>query len=104
MRAWTCVAQIAVRSVDVEALIERRSVRPDDFDYARHVASLENSVELLSFVCPRCATAATERLYGPCISCREDLRANQKIVARDVEVAPYEPKMNVTPNFVATKE
>ena len=72
--------------------------------YGMRVASPENSVELLSFACPRCNSDVLERLYGPCTSCRDELQANQKIVARDVEVAPYEPKMNVTPNFVATKE
>ncbi len=74
------------------------------FDYGMHVAIPENSVELLGFSCPRCKNEVQERLYGPCASCRDELRASQMIAARDVEVAPYEPKMNVTPNYVATKE
>jgi hypothetical protein len=32
------------------------------------------------------------------------LRATYQAVAREVEVAEYEPKMNVTPNAVATKD
>jgi hypothetical protein len=60
--------------------------------------------EPLDFACPRCDTSVHERFYGPCTSCREELRLEQGIQARDVDVAPYEPKMNVTPNFVATKE
>ncbi len=63
-----------------------------------------NDLELLNFDCPRCSVAVTERFYGPCESCRLDLRANQRSEARDIEATAYEPKMNVTPNFVATKE
>ena len=58
----------------------------------------------LSFTCPRCSSAATARFYGPCSSCRDQLRAFLGGDARDVEVADYEPKMNVTPNAVATKD
>ena len=74
------------------------------FRYGIRVALPDNLVEHLSFVCPRCAREVQERLYGPCSLCRDDLRATQTIIAREIEVAPYEPKMNVTPNFVATKE
>jgi hypothetical protein len=59
--------------------------------------------EPLAFSCPRCANEVRERLYGPCEACRTQLRALGG-VARDVEVAAYEPKMNVTPNAVALKE
>ena len=59
---------------------------------------------LLSFACPRCDNPADERFYGPCSSCREQLRESQIKAVREVEVAPYQPKMNVTPNFVATKD
>jgi hypothetical protein len=62
------------------------------------------SVDLLSFSCPRCHTSVDERLYGPCASCREELRAKYVIEGRVVEVADYEPKMNVTPNAVALKD
>ena len=57
----------------------------------------------LSFDCPRCHGPVAERFYGPCESCRLQLRAIGG-GARDVEVAAYEPKMNVTPNAVALKD
>ena len=58
----------------------------------------------LEFTCPRCGSAAQGRYYGPCDTCRGDLAARLGGAARDVEVAAYEPKMNVTPNAVATKD
>jgi hypothetical protein len=61
-------------------------------------------VELLDITCPRCGTAARERFYGPCSSCRDQLGATMGGQRRDVAVEAYEPKMNVTPNAVATKE
>lgn len=60
--------------------------------------------ELLSFTCPRCRLDVTEELYGPCATCRTTLRVVVGGEARDVEAADYEPKMNVTPNAVATKD
>jgi hypothetical protein len=48
--------------------------------------------ELLDITCPRCGHAASAR------------RAALGGAQRDVEVAAYEPKMNVTPNAVATKD
>jgi hypothetical protein len=60
--------------------------------------------DVLSFVCPRCATAVDENFYGPCESCRAELRAKFLGEGRIVEVAEYEPKMNVTPNAVALKD
>jgi hypothetical protein len=60
--------------------------------------------ELLTFDCPRCGDAASEGFYGPCGTCREQLRATLGGEAREVAAAAYEPKMNVTPNQVATKE
>jgi hypothetical protein len=62
------------------------------------------SMELLSFTCPRCQSDVEERLYGPCSSCRSELRARYVSEGRVVEVAEYEPKMNVTPNAVALKD
>jgi NMD protein affecting ribosome stability and mRNA decay len=56
------------------------------------------------FVCPRCGTDVTENFYGPCQSCRSELRAKYLGEGRIVEVAEYEPKMNVTPNAVALKD
>lgn len=46
----------------------------------------------------------SELFYGPCSSCRVELRATLGGESREVEVAAYEPKMNVTPNAVALKE
>jgi hypothetical protein len=58
----------------------------------------------VEFACPRCAQSVDDRFYGPCASCRDGLRAKFVRVERVVEVAAYEPKMNVTPNAVALKE
>ena len=55
-------------------------------------------------VCPRCSAPATVRFYGPCGRCRDDLRATLGTDAREIGPAEYEPKMNVTPNAVATKD
>ena len=60
--------------------------------------------EALDFACPRCAGAVSERFYGPCGACRDELAERFSGAARDVAVAAYEPKMNVTPNAVALKE
>ncbi len=60
--------------------------------------------ELLAIDCPRCRQAVSARFYGPCDDCRQDLRAALGGERRDVEVAAYEPKMNVVPNAVATKD
>jgi hypothetical protein len=60
--------------------------------------------ELLAFGCPRCAAEVRAAYYGPCEVCREALRATMAADARNVEAAAYEPKMNVTPNAVATKD
>jgi NMD protein affecting ribosome stability and mRNA decay len=57
-----------------------------------------------AFACPRCGTDVTENFYGPCQSCRIELRAKYLGEGRVVEVAEYEPKMNVTPNAVALKD
>ncbi len=58
----------------------------------------------LDFTCPRCAQPARERVYGPCEHCREQLRASVAGTAREIAVEEYTPKMNVTPNAVASKE
>lgn len=60
--------------------------------------------EPLAYTCPRCGAASAGRFYGPCDSCRSELRAAYAGEAREVEVAEYEPKMNVTPNAVALKD
>ena len=56
------------------------------------------------FDCPRCHRATRSAFHGPCDDCREQLRGAVRAEARDVEAAAYEPKMNVTPNAVATKD
>ena len=53
--------------------------------------------------CPRCRADVDEEFYGPCAACRVQLRASGR-AARTVEAGDYEPKMNVTPNAVATKD
>jgi hypothetical protein len=58
----------------------------------------------LSFECPRCHREATARYYGPCPSCSAELQAKYTAETKDVEAPEYVPKMNVTPNAVATKE
>ncbi|MCB0976292.1 MAG: hypothetical protein KDB02_02425 [Acidimicrobiales bacterium] len=60
--------------------------------------------ENLEFACPRCRSTVVETYYGPCRSCRDELRSTLGGDARDVTVADYVPKMNVTPNAVATKD
>ena len=58
-----------------------------------------------SATCPRCgASIADQEYYGVCPDCADLLRATYSGVAREVEAAEYEPKMNVTPNAVALKE
>ena len=63
-----------------------------------------STTELLSFDCPRCGAIAQEMFYGPCRNCVTTLRAGQQLARADLTAAAYEPKMNVTPNAVATKE
>lgn len=58
----------------------------------------------LTFACPRCTTEVSDDYYGPCQSCRTELRTTFAGQARDVATADYVPKMNVTPNAVATKD
>ena len=57
----------------------------------------------MDFDCPRCGTAVDDEFYGPCADCRVALRAHGG-ERRDVAAATYEPKMNVVPNQIATKE
>jgi hypothetical protein len=60
--------------------------------------------EPLEFTCPRCSRVVQARFYGPCESCRTDLRSQYEGLAREVDAPEYEPKMNVTPNAVALKD
>jgi len=59
---------------------------------------------LVHLICPRCRRDVDERFYGPCSSCRDELRAALQREGRIVALAEYEPKLNVTPNAVATKD
>ena len=61
-------------------------------------------MESMAVTCPRCGKAGQERFYGPCTACRVELRGKYLGEGRVVEVADYEPKMNVTPNAVALKD
>jgi len=56
--------------------------------------------------CPRCgADIAGADFYGICDRCASALRATYSGDPRsDVEAGEYEPKMNVTPNAIASKE
>jgi hypothetical protein len=58
----------------------------------------------MEFTCPRCQSTVEARFYGPCDSCRTQLRDAFRRQGRVVELAEYEPKMNVTPNAVALKD
>jgi hypothetical protein len=60
--------------------------------------------EDLDFDCPRCGQPAKARVSGPCPTCAEALGAAYPGAGRAVEAPEYEPKMNVTPNAVATKD
>jgi hypothetical protein len=62
------------------------------------------SVGDVEFTCPRCQSPADAEFYGPCDDCCTVLRATIRADARAVDVAEYEPKMNVTPNAVALKD
>ena len=65
---------------------------------------MDEANQLSTFDCPRCNNEVSERLWGPCRSCREQLVASVKGEAHEVEADKFEPSMNVTPNFVATKD
>jgi len=54
--------------------------------------------------CMRCRREQEMRFYGMCQACTAELHAKYDGLAREVEVAAYEPKMNVTPNAVALKD
>ena len=68
-------------------------------------AEAEFSAEAeLAFKCPRCGLSVHETFYGPCTVCVDELRSKIGLEQKDVGVADYVPKMNVTPNAVASKE
>jgi hypothetical protein len=72
----------------------------------RPVGSLLTCVSVgdVEFTCPRCQSPADQEFYGPCVDCCTVLRATIRADARDVDIAEYEPKINVTPNAVALKD
>lgn len=76
-----------------------RVVREDPF-----VASDLFDTAPIDFTCPRCELPTSDRFYGPCADCRSTLRALIANDARSIEAEAYEPKMNVVPNAVATKD
>jgi NMD protein affecting ribosome stability and mRNA decay len=57
-----------------------------------------------AFDCPRCRRSTDQRFYGPCSACRDELRATVAGEAHAREVDEFVPKMNVTPNAVASKD
>lgn len=88
---WTIVGAGSV------VVIERHTT-------TRYVQGISELSADTTITCPRCGAESTVRFYGPCDACRDLLRAEQRVDARQVDVAEYEPKMNVTPNAVATKD
>jgi hypothetical protein len=60
--------------------------------------------ESIEVTCPRCGATVRQRFYGPCDDCRASLRDAFRVEGRVIDLAEYEPKMNVTPNAVATKD
>lgn len=60
--------------------------------------------EPMDFDCLRCGVTAPMRFRGLCTPCRDELRVRFTREERQVEVAEYVPKMNVTPNAIATKD
>lgn len=58
----------------------------------------------LDFECLRCGETHPMRFRSVCARCRDELRATLRREGAEVAVADYEPKMNVTPNAIATKE
>ncbi len=59
---------------------------------------------MLEFTCPRCGVDAQSEFYGPCCRCVASLHEGQALDRSAIAVAEYVPKMNVTPNAVATKD
>jgi hypothetical protein len=54
--------------------------------------------------CFRCGQREAMRFAGVCAGCRDALHERYDGEGRTIEVAAYEPKMNVTPNAVALKD
>ncbi len=58
----------------------------------------------IDLACLRCGQVALMRFAGVCPTCRDELRAKFDIEPREIAVADYEPKRNVTPNAVAARD
>ena len=58
----------------------------------------------LDFACPRCQRPVAARFYGPCPHCVAALAEAYPGLARAVEAPEYEPKTNVVPNQIATRD
>ncbi len=65
---------------------------------------MADSEALLDFTCPRCGLAALEKFYGPCRTCIGELVVSMRLDGTGVAAGDYVPKMNVTPNAVASKD
>ncbi len=65
---------------------------------------VETAVGNIEFTCPRCDLAVIEEFYGPCSTCREAMRTMHSADQEEVSAEAFEPKMNVTPNAVASKD
>ena len=96
-------------SWEAHRVTENAATTPDAHGETLNTQSAGDSAgsgdqQQLEFTCPRCRLEVTEEFYGPCSSCRTTLRVQVGGEAREVESEAYEPKMNVTPNAVATKE
>lgn len=65
-------------------------------------------MDMIDYRCPRCGMDAIAHYYGPCDTCREELRTIMRNDAPRTDpqrVSPeYEPKINVTPNAVALRD
>jgi hypothetical protein len=66
--------------------------------------SAPDALTLETMECMRCHREEPMRFYGLCGACRAELREKFDRGTRRIEVAAYEPKMNVTPNAVALKD
>lgn len=68
------------------------------------LSATDPAPDSVGFTCPRCGEQVEARFYGPCPACSQVLQATYQQKKNDVEAPEYEPKMNVTPNAIATKE
>ena len=46
-------------------------------------------MDLLQVTCPRCGQTSDERFYGPCTTCRNDLRANLSLSCFQLATIPF---------------